>query len=149
MKAKQDLRGILGKSPASYENEIKDKIDKIEEDISRICSDRNSKIVKDHISELSNVEGQVFRPSMWRLKQKLCPRNIEPPMAKKDVNGNLVSNPENLKLLYLQTYKQRLCHREIQPDYKELEILKNFLFNIRLSLSKINKSEVIKARKVM
>ena len=141
MKAKQDLRSKLGKAPPSVENRIKDNIDKIEEEIYKICSDRNSKIVKDHISELSNEEGHVFRPNMWRLKQKLCPKNNDPPMAKKDVNGKLISNPEKLRLLYLETYKQRLRHREIQPDYKELEILKNYLFNIRLSLSKTRKSK--------
>ena len=59
MKAKQDLRSKLGKAPPSVENRIKDNIDKIVEEISKICSDRNSKIVRDHISELSNEEGHV------------------------------------------------------------------------------------------
>ena len=78
---------------------------------------------------------------MWRLKNKLCPRNIDPPMAKKDLKGQLVSEPEKLKQLYADTYKHRLRHRDIRPEYKQLEGLRNYLFEIRLSLSKTRQSE--------
>ena len=78
---------------------------------------------------------------MWRLKQKLCPRNNDPPMAKRSAGGDLISNPVTLKQLYADTYKDRLRHRVIRPGYEELESLKKFLFNLRLSLSKTRKSE--------
>ena len=97
--------------------------------------------MKEHFAELSSNDDQVCRLNMWKLKRKLCPRNIEPPMAKKDANGQLVSNPVKLKQLYADTYKHRLRHRDIRPDYQHLESLRNFLFNIRLSLSKQQKSE--------
>ena len=113
----------------------------IEDEISIICSERNSKIVQEHISELSNNDGQLCRLNMWKLKQKLCPRNIDPPMAKKDVNGALVCKPEKLKKLYANTYKHRLRYRDIRPEYKQLEGLRNYLFEIRLSLSRTRQSE--------
>ena len=144
MKAKQDLRNKLAKVSGLntvYEFKLKDNIDVIEKEISMICSEKNSKIVKEHISELSNDGEKVARLNMWRLKQKLCPRNIEPPMAKKAANGDLISNPAVLKTLYSDTYKSRLRHRIMRPGYEEIEILKNYLFNVRLSLSKTRKSE--------
>ena len=113
----------------------------IETEISKICSEQNCKIVKQHFAELSSNDGQVSRLNMWKLKRKLCPRTIEPLMAKKDANGKLVSNPAKLKQLYADTYEHRLRHRTIRPGYKQIENLKNFLFEIRLSLSKQIKSE--------
>ena len=102
---------------------------------------KNTNIVKEHFNEITNSDDQVCRLNMWRLKQKLCPRNIDPPMAKKSANGELISNPDVLKQLYVDTYKQRLRHRIIRPGYEELEVLRNYLFEVRLSLSKTIKSQ--------
>ena len=140
MNAKQKLLIELGKLAGGNidgQNQLKRNIDMIENEISIICSEQNSKIVKEHLAELSNNEDQVCRLNMWRLRQRLCPRNIDPPMAKKDANGQLVSEPVKLKQLYVSTYKKRLRHRDIRPEYKQIESLKNYLFNIRLSVAKI------------
>ena len=142
MKAKLNLKSSLSKivDPVILGN-IKEKIKVIENEISLRCSEKNVSIVKHHIEELSNGEDQVCRLNMWRLKNKLCPRNSDPPMAKKNSDGFLVSDPDSLKQLYVETYKQRLKHRIMRPGYEDLEHLKSFLFNIRLSLSKRIKSE--------
>ena len=142
MEAKQKLRNKLGK--ISGKNNLKESIEKnieiIEKEISTICAEKNSIIVKRHLSEISKDDEHVSRLNMWRLKQKICPRNIDPPMAKKAANGDLISNPDKLKNLYVDTYKYRLRHRTIQPGLEEIERIKNYLFNIRLSLSKTRKS---------
>ena len=91
--------------------------------------------------EFSSDGNQVSRLKMWTLKSKLCPENIEPQMAKRDQNGDLVSNPEALRKLYVNTYKDRLQHRIVRPGYENLELLKTFLFNLRLSYSKTVKSQ--------
>ena len=56
---------------------------------------------------------------MWKLKNQLCPKELDPPMAKFDEKGNLVSCPESLKSLYLRHYVQRLAHRPIKESYLE------------------------------
>ena len=48
-------------------------------------------------------------------------------MAKKNAAGNLVTNPTQLKQLYLDTYKYRLRHRKIEAKYEDVLILKNEL----------------------
>ena len=62
-------------------------------------------------------------------------------MAKKSAGGDLISNPVVLKQLYADTYKERLRHGLMRPGYEELESLKKYLFNLRLSLSKTRKSD--------
>ena len=135
MKVKRELRGKLEKlngQNEGLENRINENIAAIENEISMICTEKYSNIVKEHIGQLSDDGEHVCRLNMWRLKHKLCPRNVEPPMAKKAANGDLISNPDDLKKLYVDTYKQRLRHRTIRPGYEQLETLKNYLFNIRL-----------------
>ena len=142
MIAKQKLRArIVGIMDPVLKSKLNENIYLIEREISTVCSEKNAQIVKDHIRDLSNDSGQVCRLNMWRLKQKVCPKNNDPPMAKKNKEGELISNPDKLKQLYVETYKERLRHRVIRPGYKQLETLKTFLFNFRLSLSKSNKSE--------
>ena len=46
-----------------------------------------------------------------------------------------------MKELYLKTYQHRLRHRPIKPEFSELKCLKETLFNLRLKLSKLTKSE--------
>ena len=77
---------------------------------------------------------------MWKLKQKIIPKRNEVPTAKKNTNGQLVTNPKELKELYFQTYKERLSHRSIRPGLEFLEFLKGLLFQLRLFLSKKNQS---------
>ena len=86
MKAKQKMATELSKIAGQNiegQDQIKRNIDMIENEISIICAEKNTKIVKEHLAELSGNEDQVCRLNMWRLKQKLCPRSIDPPMAKK------------------------------------------------------------------
>ena len=85
MKAKQDLTDKLIDSvnPVT-EIKIKEKLEIVENEISIICSEKNASIIKEHIAELSNGSDQVCRLNMWRLKQKLCPKTNDPPMAKID-----------------------------------------------------------------
>ena len=49
-------------------------------------------------------------------------------------------NKEELKLLYVTTYKNRLRHRDINPDYILLRDLKNNLFKQRYEITKYRKS---------
>ena len=57
---------------------------------------------------------------MWKLKKKLIRRNYDPPMAKQDKSGNLVTSAVKLKHLYEETYQDRLSQNEIKPDLKHL-----------------------------
>ena len=54
-------------------------------------------------------------------------------MAKQDKYGNLITAPEALKNLYLETYVERLKHREIRPELKNNYPKKMELWEMRFS----------------
>ena len=61
-------------------------------------------------------------------------------MGKKDRGGNLITNHEGLKDLYLKTYVHRLRNRPIKEQLQEMKAYKDELFKLKLSLASANKS---------
>ena len=51
-------------------------------------------------------------------------------MAKRDQNGYLVSNPEALKELYVNTYKDQLQHRDDKLNHLTYEYLQKLKYEI-------------------
>ena len=76
--------------------------------------------IKDNFAALSNTDGLTAISGVWKLKNKLFPKNIKAlPMSKKDAVGRLVSSPDELKNLYIDTYVHRLRHRPIRVMFKK------------------------------
>ena len=132
LKSKKDLQLAMNMSTCKLAKTIlSQKIEDIENDISQEMSDVNAAKVKEHISEL-NVNGNFSQSGFWKLKNKLCPKSSDPPMAKRDSDGNLVTAPSQLKQLYVKEYKHRLRHRKMEGNYEDILILKNQLWSLRL-----------------
>ena len=74
--------------------DAQDKIIEIEKKISKLCADKNCEIVRNHIQNLRAPNGNFSQLGMWKLKNQLVPKDIDPPMAKKDCLGNLITAPE-------------------------------------------------------
>ena len=53
----------------------------------------------------------------------------------------MITNPEELKDLYLETFKFSLRHRKAKPDVELILNRKEELFKLRLELAKKNKTE--------
>ena len=87
-----------------------------EENLSNLTSARNIKIVREHIQNLETLDGNFSQIGMWKLKNRLIPKEMDPPMAKLDEKGNLITAPNALKALYLEHYVKRLQHRTIKED---------------------------------
>ena len=76
------------------------------------------------------------------MKKKLFPKNsVEAPCAKKDKNGDLVTNKDALEKLYVETYKERLKPNKVREDTNGLKALKEYLFKINYENAKRNKTE--------
>ena len=74
--------------------------------------------------------------------KKVFPKNVQPlPVAKRNNLGQIITNPEMMKDLYLETFVHRLRHRPIKSDFEELKKLKEALFELRLRLVKQRKSK--------
>ena len=123
-------------------DEIRDKIVSVESKLSSLIADENLKKIKDNLTALSNTDGSMAVPGVWKLKKKIFPKNsVSLPVSKKGPNGRLVSNPDELKKLYLTTYKHRLRHRPIKPGFEQLKMLKEELCSKRLRLVKMRPNE--------
>ena len=125
--------------------EIEKRIKLIEEEMERDISEENIKHMMDTLRELGGEENSLSgngRKKMWKLLQKNYPKILSAvPVGKKDKKGNIVTNHEGLKHLYLQTYINRLRNRPVKPEFEEIKDMKMKLFDKRLELSKKRKSD--------
>ena len=85
---------------------------------------------------MDSLDGSFNQIGMWKVKKKICPRPKDPPTAKKDDLGNLITAPSALKNLYLETYQNRLKHRKINERYQDIRELKNELWELRFEALK-------------
>ena len=71
------------------------------------------------------------------MKKKLAPKTaVDPPAAKLNSKGKLVTNKEELEQLYLDTYIERLTPNPVDEDLEDIFELKNELFDMRIEESK-------------
>ena len=139
LKTKLQVFANSAKSPLSKQL-VESKIGKLEQTILELTSLKNAEVIKEQISHLRTLEGSFSQNGMWKVKSRLCPRKNDPPMAKKDKDGNLITSQEALKKLYINTYVNRLKHREIKTEYQEIFEIKNLLWNERFDVLKRNLS---------
>ena len=69
--------------------------------------------MSEFIKNLECLDGNFSPIGMWKLKSKLMPKEMHPPMGKFDEKGNLITAPQALKKLYLEHYVKRLADRTI------------------------------------
>ena len=106
---------------------LKKKQEEVENHISNLTAAKNAALMKEQIGTFLSSEGKFSQTGMWRVKSKLLPRNIDPPTAKMDEKGNLITAAAPLKELYSRTYVKRLRPRPIKVDYQEIPELKTLL----------------------
>ena len=122
-------------------NSAKHKLAFIEKKIENLTATRNALLVEDYVKSLV-FNGKFSQSSMWKLRKKLHPtKQMDPPMAKHDKKGNLITAPSSLRLLYLKTYQNRLQHREMKPEFSEVFLLKMKLWKLRYEILKSKKSQ--------
>ena len=115
---------------------------KIELDIANMCEESNKRRVTENFKSIGGANGDLLHQGIWKIKKKYFPK-IKPslPVGKKNIKHQLITNPEELKELYLQTFKYRLRHRPSQPGFEKYLDDKNELFRLRLELAKQHKSQ--------
>ena len=132
LKVAENLKGYLaGKTCKEGETWAKRKLEEVESKINLESYKKNANIVKDHVASIQSFEGSFCNLGFWKLKEKLWPEAPDPPMAKKDVHGNLLTSPDGIKNLYLQTYSKRLENRQMDPKFLDMYFLKMELWDIR------------------
>ena len=113
----------------------------LESDIASMCEELNRKKVNDNFNGIGGKDGNLKHQGIWNIKKKYFPK-IKPslPIGKRNIKKQLITNPSELKELYLQTFKYRLRHRPPQPGFEDYLKDQNELFKLRLELAKDIKS---------
>ena len=79
-------------------------LENVLEEIADICAQKNKDIVEEYLGNTDDGLEGFNQAKVWTLKKKLSPKNSEdPPMAKKDKNGTLITDKKLLEKLYLDT----------------------------------------------
>ena len=120
---------------------IENEIEELDKKISDECAKENSEIIKNHTRNVCTIEGTFSSNAMWKLKKKIFKKAYELPTAKKNAEGMLITNPEMIRNMYVQTYQERLAHKNIKPYLSNLEMIKDELFTLRMSKSILSKSK--------
>ena len=122
--------------------DLDDELEVLERKIANECEKENRDKVTENLSSFGENQLAVNTNGMWNVKRKIFPKNAQTkPTGKKNARGQIITSPEGLKLLYLETYKHRLRHRPIHQDLKEIKILKETLFYLRLQVAKETSSK--------
>ena len=117
--------------------EIEEALYLVEDKISEFCAKKNKDIVSNYLSMNNDAIEGYSQANTWALMKKLTPKcNDEPPSAKVNKNGEIVTDFEALKSLYLETYKDRLQPNPISDDLVELKEMKEFLLNLQMNAAK-------------
>lgn len=123
---------------------IKERIYLIEEEISSKISEKYVEEIVETLKELGGDEKNLNgsgRKKLWEILKKNYPKcKTQVPVGKKDKFGNIVTNHEGLKELYLQTYMHRLRNRPMKQDFQKMKGYKDDLFDLRLKLAGSSKS---------
>ena len=139
---KKDLKILaLNAKSEQIKEKVEEKIDKIDNDLYIKFAAKWAEIIRNESENMKTLEGKFSQIGFWKLKKKLYPQVMDPPMAKFNENGVLVTAPNLLKDLYLRTYKHRLRQRMIETRYLDIFFLKNELWESRMIELICTKSE--------
>ena len=100
---KTKIAGIDNIENISEKAKLYEDLDTVNTSIEQFCSEKNKALVDEYIGRHNDVIEGFSQAKTWKLKKKLSPKNtIEPPAAKKDKHGNLVTDREVMEMKKLK-----------------------------------------------
>jgi hypothetical protein len=122
-----------------------EELNNIKNQIATECEDENRKKVVDNFKDMNGGSGNLNHQGVWKTKRKFFPK-IKPtlPVGKKNLRNQIITNPDDLKDLYLETFKFRLRQRPAKPGFENLLDKQKELFDLRLAAAKLKKTPLEK-----
>ena len=68
---------------AIQKTQLETKLKEAEAEVTNLMAEKNAKLVQDHLLQLNSIDGTFNQARIWKLKNKLLPRQKDLPMAKK------------------------------------------------------------------
>ena len=137
---KSNNKNLKRSGETNHEDEQRE--EELEKEIAETIDDINLEVVKKTLGVLDGKTGTVKHRGLWKLKKEVNPK-VKPtlPVGKKNIQGQIVTNPEEIKDLYLQTFVHRLRDRPVKSGYEEIIKLKDELFKLKIKAAKQNKTD--------
>ena len=109
-----DERNKLKKKQILDDNDEEELV-KLESLISNACQDENREKVVNNFKDINGNNGNLSHQGVWKLKKKHFPK-IKPtlPVAKKNLKGQLITNPEELET---ETWKMQRPRGTYQRNF--------------------------------
>ena len=104
-----------------HDDKSKEELKKVEEELANRCANDNYEKIKDEIEGVKCEEGGVNSGKLWKLRKKLFPNSRDPPTAMMDQAGNLITDPDQIQNIALETYKNRLRNRTMKEEFKDIQ----------------------------
>ena len=89
------------------DDESKNKLKKVEEELSDKCAEKNFNIIKNEIEGIHCQEGGINSGKLWKLKKKMISKVRDPPSYKTDKFGNIIATASVYKQLNEDTQGKR------------------------------------------
>ena len=85
--------------------------------------------------------GKINSQKFWKLKKKIFKKSRDPPVAMFNKNGELLTNRKEIEDRAVEVYTERLKPNKIVEDLESYQETENKLCEMRLKLTKLNKTE--------
>ena len=136
----EERRLLIRKLAKNQSPEISLRLSQIEEEIGHDNIKKYASFMKGHLTDIRKFGSTEKINGCWSLIRKICPKNMTPvPVGKYHNCGNLITDPNGLKKLYLETFLWQLRNRPIRPDLVDFQELKKTMFNTILIFCKKQK----------
>ena len=136
----EERRKLIRKLAKNSSPEISLKISEIESELGVKNIQVNTNHMRAQFSLGSKFVSTHNTRGCWSLVRKVRPKHTPPiPVGKIDFEGNMVTDQNSLKKLYLETFIWRLRDRPMKPDLVDLQLLKEKLFKTILKVCKNTK----------
>ena len=83
----------------------------------------------------------ISAKQLWKLKRKMRPKSQDAQSAILDKSGNLLTSDKSLQKRALEVFEEGLKGNQMEEHLKDLEHDKNTLCEIRVNITKSNKTE--------
>ena len=81
--------------------DVAEELAEVESKIGKICAEQNKATVEEYLRPYVDTIDSFSPLHTWSMKKKLAPKNVaEPPTAKNDLRGNLVTD-KHLSLIHI------------------------------------------------
>ena len=112
----------------------------VDKEIAQLAQDKYNQVMQD-LNEMRPNEGKINSQKFWKMKKKMCQRNIDPPSVMFDAKGNILTADSVIQNRALKVYTYRLAGNKIKSHLKDHEEDVNKLCDSRLKLSRLKKVE--------